>query len=366
MGISASSLRIPERRNSPAVFRRYRMSHRAVALMFLAALIAAAVLVPAPLAAQTANAVKVWTPPKTADGVPDLQGVYSNATAVPFERPRNLGAKEFYTEEEMAERTKAAAAAAAARANAEADPNIVHYDLGQFGLNQRVTASTNRTSQIIGAEGTIPALLPAAQARVAAKQAAARGHNFDDAQHRGLSERCIMWGNEGPPMLSPGYNSDVQIVQGTGYVAILQEMIHDTRIIPTDGSAHLPSDVRLWMGDSRGHWDGNTLVVDTTNFTDKTGDVGAGMQRATFRGSDDKLRLIERFTLVDPDTILYEFTVDDPTAFTNSWTAQLPMMKTSGPLFEYACHEGNYAMTNVLGGARAQEKKNGEDAVGIK
>ena len=326
------------------------MSHRVVASMFLAALIAAALLVPAPLAAQTANAVKTWTPPKTADGVPDLQGVYSNATAVPFERPRNLGAKEFYTEEEMAERTKAAAAAAAARANAEADPNIVHYDLGQFGLNQRVTAATNRTSQIVGAEGTMPPLLPAAQARVAAKQAAARGHNFDDAQHRGLSERCIMWGNEGPPMLSPGYNSDLQIVQGPGYVAILQEMIHDTRVVPTDGSAHMPSNVRLWMGDSRGHWEGNTLVVDTTNFTDQT----------AFRNSSKDLHVIEKFTRTGDNTVLYQFTVEDPSTWAKPWSAEVSWEKINNPIYEYACQEGNYGLANILSGARADEKKASE------
>ena len=325
---------------------------RVVASMFLAALIGAALLVPAPLAAQTANAVKTWTPSKTADGVPDLQGVYSNATTVPFERPKNVGAKEFYTDEEMVERNKAAAAAAAARANAEADPNIVHYDLGQFGLNQRVTASTNRTSQIIGAEGTIPALLPAAQARVAAKQAAARGHNFDDAQHRGLSERCIMWGNEGPPMLSPGYNSDVQIVQGTGYVAILQEMIHDTRIIPTDGSAHLPSDVRLWMGDSRGHWEGNTLVIDTTNFTDQT----------AFRNSSQNLHVIEKLTRTGDNTLLYQFTVEDPTTWAKPWSAEVSWEKINNPIYEYACQEGNYGLANILSGARADEKKAAEGA----
>ena len=323
------------------------MSHRAVALMFLAALIAAAVLVPAPLAAQTANAVKVWTPPKTADGVPDLQGVYSNATAVPFERPRNLGAKEFYTPEEMVERDKAAAAAAAARASAEADPTVVHYDLGQFGLNQRVTAATNRTSQIVGPEGTLPSLLLAAQARVAAKQAALRGHNFDDAQHRGLSERCIMWGNEGPPMLSPGYNSDLQIVQGPGYVAILQEMIHDTRVIPTDGSAHLPSNVRLWMGDSRGHWEGNTLVVDTTNFTDQT----------AFRNSSKDLHVIERFTRTADNTVLYQFTVEDPSTWARPWSAEVTWQKIANPIYEYACQEGNYGLANILSGARADEAK---------
>jgi hypothetical protein len=323
------------------------MSRRITLSLLLAALVAVAVLVPAPLSAQTANAVKNWTPPKTADGVPDLQGVFSTATAVPLERPRNLGSKEFYTEEEIAARTKAAAAQAAARANQAADPNIVHYDLGQYGLNQRVTAESNRTSQIVGPEGVIPPILPQAQARVNAKQAALRGHNFDDVQHRGLSERCILWPNEPPPMLSPGYNSDLQIVQGSGYVAILQEMIHDTRVIPTDNSSHLPSNIRLWTGDSRGHWEGNTLVIDTTNFTNQT----------AFRNSSENLHVIERLTRTSPDTIRYEFTVDDPTTWAKPWSAEVTWEKINSPIYEYACQEGNYGLPNILSGARATEKE---------
>ncbi|HLH43618.1 MAG TPA: hypothetical protein VKV74_11555 [Bryobacteraceae bacterium] len=323
------------------------MSHRVVAFLFLAAFLEAVVLAPAPLAAQTANAVKTWTPPKTADGVPDLQGVYSNATTVPFERPKNLGSKEFYTEQEMAEKIKADAAAEAARANREADPNTVHYDLNQFGLNQRVTAVTNRTSQVIGPEGAIPPLLPEAQARIAAKNAAMRGHNFDDAQHRSLSERCILWPNEGPPMLSPGYNSDLQIVQGQGYVAIMQEMIHDTRVIPTDGSAHLPDHIRLLMGDSRGHWEGNTLVIDTTNFTDRT----------AFRNSSENLHVIERLTRTSDKTLLYQFTVEDPKTWAKPWSAEVTWQKIDSPIYEYACQEGNYGLPNILSGQRAAEKE---------
>ena len=148
-------------------------------------------------------------------------------------------------------------------------------------------------------------------------------------------------------MLPSAYNNNYEIFQGPGYVAIYIEMIHDVRIIPLDGRPHLPQNMRQWLGDSRGHWEGNTLVVDTTNFTEKT----------HYRGSDENLHLIERFTRTDPDTIVYQFTVDDPTAFTKKWTAEAPMTRAHWPIYEYACHEGNYAMKNILSGARAQEKE---------
>ncbi len=148
-------------------------------------------------------------------------------------------------------------------------------------------------------------------------------------------------------MIPSGYNNNYQILQAPGYVVILVEMIHDVRIIPLDGRPHAPSNIRQWMGDSRGRWDGNTLVVTTTNFTDKT----------NYRGASPNLRLVERFTRTDADTINYEFTMDDPSAFSKSWTAAIPMTKTEGPIFEYACHEGNYGMTNLLSGARAEESK---------
>ena len=151
-------------------------------------------------------------------------------------------------------------------------------------------------------------------------------------------------------MLPVGYNSNLQIVQGEGFVAIMQEMIHDVRIIPTDGRPHLPSDVKQLMGDARGHWEGNTLVVDTTNFTSRT----------AFRGSGENLHVVERFTRTDPDTVLYQFTVDDPTTWAHSWSAEVPMTKIDGPIFEYACHEGNYGMRNNLSGARAEEKQKAE------
>ncbi len=300
-----------------------------------------------PFAAQTktAPAGKTWTQPRTPDGQPDLQGVWSNISSVPLERPKNLGAKEFYTPQEMAaiaaqQNKKATADKAGTRAD-------VHYDFSQFGLDAAHTAvaKNNRTSLIIGPEGQIPPLLPEAQKRAAERAARNKGRQFDAAENRGLSERCIVWPNEPPPMIAGGYNGNVQIVQGPGYVAIMQEMIHSVRMVPTDGRPHLPPGVHQWLGDSRGHWEGNTLVVDTTNFTEQT----------AFRGSSDKLHVVERFTRTSDDALMYEFTVSDPTTWEKSWTAQIPWAKSEAPIFEYACQEGNYGLANILSQTRAEE-----------
>jgi len=329
---------------------------------FEIALASAAVIVflaPAPAAAQTSSTAaltkqgatkegaKTYTPPRTADGKPDIQGIYSNASVVPLERPKDLGSKEFFTKEEADAYEKAAMSRH--EVVAPGTYGDVHYNMQQFGLEKGQTkvAETIRTSLIVGPEGRVPPLLPAAQAKQAARQAANRGHEFDGPENRGLSERCILWPNEGPPMLPEGYNSNLQIVQGEGYVAIMQETIHDVRIIPTDGRPHLPADVHQLMGDSRGHWEGNTLVVDTTNFTDRT----------AFRGSGENLHVVERFTRTDADTVKYEFTVSDPSTWEKSWSGEVLMSKIDGPIFEYACTEGNYGMRNNLSGARADEAK---------
>jgi len=298
---------------------------------------------------------KTWSQPRTPDGQPDLQGVWSNATLTPLERPAAFAGREFLTEKELAEKEKALQPRTRESAGTEA-----HYDFLQFGLDplQAKRASSRRTSLIVDPpDGRVPPLTPEAQKKVDAARAYAGLHPADGPEDRPLAERCLLWPTAGPPMLPGPYNNNYQIVQAPGYVVILVEMIHDTRIIPIDGRPHLPQSIRQWMGDSRGHWEGNTLVVETTNFTDKTSDVGAGLRGPTFRGSDDRLRLIERFTRVDPDTILYQFTVDDPTAFTKQWTAQIPMTKIPGPFLEYACHEGNYAMPHILSGQRAADKE---------
>jgi hypothetical protein len=295
-----------------------------------------------------ASAQSRWTPPKTPDGQPDLQGIWTNVTITPLERPAEFAGKPFLTPREAAAYEKRV------RQNNDADRRDggSDADLGRayndawYDRGTKVVG-TRQTSLIVDPpDGRIPPLTPEAQKKQAELREAARGHQFDGPENRALAERCLLWATAGPPMLPSFYNNNYQIVQTPGYVMILVEMIHDARIIPLDGRPHLPSAVREWMGDSRGHWEGNTLVVETTNFSDKT----------RFRGADENMRLIERFTRVAPDTIRYEFTVDDPTAFTRKWTAQIPMQKTEGPIYEYACHEGNYALADVLRGARAEEK----------
>jgi hypothetical protein len=292
-------------------------------------------------------APKPGDPPRTSDGQPDLQGIWTNVTLTPLERPAELAGKEFLTEQEAAayeKRMLEANNADRRNLSPAADVGLAYND-AWYDRGTKVVG-TRRTSLIINPpDGKVPALTPEAQKRQADAREAARGHANDGPENRALTERCLLWPTAGPPMLPSFYNNNYQIVQSPGYVTILVEMIHDVRVIPLDRRPHLPQNVRQWMGDSRGHWEGNTLVVDTTNFSDKT----------RFRGSDEKLHLIERFTRVDPGTILYEFTVDDPTAFTKPWTAQIPMRKSEGPIFEYACHEGNYAMAGMLAGARADE-----------
>jgi hypothetical protein len=300
-------------------------------------------------ASALAQQAKPWTAPRTPDGQPDLQGIWTNITITPLERPAEFAGKAFMTKQEAADfekRTLTNNNADRRDGGAEADVNRAYndawYDRGTK------TVATLRTSLVIDPpDGRIPPLTPERQKQMAAIRQANVGHASDGPENRLLQERCLLWPTAGPPMLPSFYNNNYQIVQAPGYVMILVEMVHDVRIIPLDNRPHLPSGVRQWMGDSRGHWEGDTLVVETANFNDKT----------RFRGADENMRLIERFTRVAPDTIQYEFTVNDPTAFTKPWTAQIPMKRGEGPIFEYACHEGNYAMTDMLAGARAEEAK---------
>jgi len=313
-------------------------------------LLMAAAALAAFLAAQAPAPNKPYTPPKTPDGQPDISGYWTNITLTPLQRPAELANKPFFTSAEAAAYEKKTVE----MNNADRRDNIrgTDADVGKayndFWWDRGTkVVSTLRTSLIIDPpDGKIPPPTQEAVRRAAERRAAARGHAYDGPESRALSERCILWPTAGPPMLPSFYNNNYQIVQGPGYVTIVVEMIHDARVIPLDGRPHLPKDVRLWMGDPRGHWEGNTLVVETTNFTDKT----------AFQGSSQDMKLTERFTRTAPDTILYQFTVEDPSSFTKPWTAEIPMHTTKGPLIEYACHEGNYAMSGMLSGARAEEK----------
>jgi hypothetical protein len=315
-------------------------------------------LAPAPAAAQTLSpAVKTavgrngWTLPRTPDGHPDLQGVWTNNTVTPMERPKELAGKEFFTDAELAanvkrERDRLDKNLEEGRPTEPGTADDVHYDFSQFGLDrsQAKLAWNRRTSMIVGPEGRIPPLTPEARQRMAERRAKAKGHEFDGPENRPLGARCIAVRSVGPPILPSGYNSNLQILQGAGYVAIESEMIHDVRIIPTDGRPHIAASIRQWAGDSVGHWEGNTLVVDTTNFTDLS----------PFEDAQN-LHVVERLTRVDDDSILYQFTVEDPGMWTKPWSGELPITKIQGQLYEYACHEANYGLVNTLRGARVTE-----------
>ena len=302
-------------------------------------------------AAQPAASGKAWTPPHTPDGQPDLQGVWTNNTITPLQRPKDLSGKEFYTDAELEagvkrERERLNQNLEEGRPTEPGTAADVHYDFSQFGLDrgQAKMAWNRRTSIIVGPEGTIPPLTPEAFQRIAERRAKAKGHEFDGPENLSLGARCLMLPNVGPPLLPAPYNSNLQIVQGAGYVAIEAEMIHDVRIIPLDGRPHISSKIRQWMGDSVGHWEGNTLVIDTTNFTDLV----------PFEDAQN-VHVVERLTRVDPDTILYQFTVEDPGMWTKPWSGELPITKIQGQLYEYARNEANYGLENTLRGARVAE-----------
>ena len=299
-----------------------------------------------------------WSTPRTADGQPDLEGVWDFGTITPLERPAALGDKEVFSDQEAArfEREENQ------RQNRDLiDPakGGVNYPAGgvvpynEFWYERGSTiVGSKRTSLIVDPpNGRLPPLTPEGQQAMERRAASDRNDQLgrpaaDSYTDRTVADRCLLGFNAGPPMTPGGYNNNVQIVQAPGQVVIVNEMVHDARIVPLDGRPHLPPHLRQWKGDSRGRWDGNTLVVETVNFRRET----------SLRGSTAGTHLVERFTRVAADTLLYEFTVNDPATWTRPWTAAVLMKKIPGPIFEYACHEGNYAMFNILSGARAAEK----------
>jgi hypothetical protein len=293
--------------------------------------------------------------PRTADGHPDLQGIWTNATMTPLQRPAELGSKEFFTEQEAAafvkKRQEQQSFADRPESRKPGDPGA--YNQAFFDFGNRIV-KTRRTSLVVDPpDGKISPYTPEMQARLERAQAVAARHPADGPEDRDLSERCLMFSGVGPPMLPEPYNNNYQIVQSPGYVAIMAEMNHDVRVVPTAGQAGVPAGVVQWHGASRGHWEGDTLIVETDGirFNDQShfGVAYRGM-------SDQNLHVVERFTRTDADTIMYRATVNDPTAYTKPWTIEVPMTKTKGPIFEYACHEGNYGMLGILEGARVEEK----------
>ena len=295
-------------------------------------------------AARAAAAASNWAPPRTPWGDPDLQGYYLSLSYTPLERPAEVAGKAFYTEQEAI-----AAFRKAVEADAEVDPRTVHYDWKEYGMDawQSPVRPNLRTSLIVDPpDGKIPPLTPEGQKRAAA----ARRDATAEVSTRGLYERCVT-GNQGPPRLPLNHDSESQIVQAPGYVVLVMQSNNDTRIIPLDGRPHLPRQVGTWLGDSRGHWEGNTLVIDTTNFNDKR----------EWRGSIGGLHLVERLTRVDPKTIKYEFTVSDPTTWTRPWSVEVPWPRIEPGMYEFACHEQNYGLINVVKGAQIRA---GEAAAG--
>ena len=294
-----------------------------------------------------AKTAKAWIALRTADDRPDLRGIWSNASLTPFERPKEFAGKKFFTEEEAAEYArKVMEQSNRDRRGATAEEDVGGaYNEAWFDRGTKV-GSNLRTSIVVDPpDGKVPALTPEAR-EANAGRAAIQRRPPEGPEDFALPVRCILWGTSGPPMIPAVYNNYYQIIQTKDYVAIEIEMIHDVRIIPLDGRPHLPPAIRRWMGDSVGRWEGDTLVVDTTNFTDQT----------HFRGSDKNLHVVERFTRTGAETLQYRFTIDDPTAFTRPWTGEIAMSRASGPIYEYACHEGNYSLANMLSAARTQEK----------
>ncbi len=307
-------------------------------------------LTPRPAASQDRAGAGREVPPRTQWGAPDLQGVWNNNTTTPLERPTEFEGRAVLTDEERQTRDALAARDPGrdrrAEAGTPADVSGAYNDFWwEYGR------SDGRTSLIVDPpDGRMPARTPVGEQR-ASRRRRTRDLIPAGPEDRSLYERCI---TRGIPVLPGAYNNNFQIVQTPNHIAILVEMIHETRVIPLDGQPHLPSGVRQYLGDSRGHWEGDTLVIETMNFTDRT----------TFRGSTENLRLTERLTRVGTDTLHYEITLDDEQAWARPWTALIPWTRpsmgirgaTTDTMYEYACHEGNYGMFGILSGARVEER----------
>lgn len=322
-------------------------------------------------AVPSASAQHTFEPPRLPDGRPDLQGVWDFRTLTPLERSEELADKAILSAEEAAE-IEAKAAARSAQLNAPTSDRDRRLPAGgdvggynHYWVDQGATVVENQQTSLIvdPPNGRLPALQPGVEMQALSLSADLPGTRpnrtrtagiaTDSYEDRGLAERCLLGFNTGPPIVPGGYNQNIQLFQTSEYVVILNEMVHDARVIPLDGRDHLPGHIRQWNGDSRGYWEGDALVVESINFPDKR----ASFNPASFTaaGSGATLHLVERFQLVAENTLQYEYTVTDPVTFTRPFTVVLPM-KRGDVMFEYACHEGNYGLYNMLAGAREQER----------
>lgn len=294
-----------------------------------------------------------WKPSRLPDGKPDLQGYWTSNTATPLQRPN--GAPEFLSDDEIKAR--------AAGRGGQAGQNTNNPFPGLFGITSADARFVMRRTSVITdpPDGKFPPMTPEAQKKFAADQEHHKLHPHDGPEDLSTIERCITWITSGPPMLPTFYNNNYQIIQTHDHVMIMTEMVHDVRIIPVDGRPH--SDVRQWMGDSRGHYEGDTLVVETINFNGKRGWFGTpATEGGGEKRPDQKMKVMERFTRTAPDVLLYRFTVDDPGIYTKPWSGEIEMHTLTSPMVEYACLEGDQGMELMLKGARADEKAAAEAA----
>ena len=296
--------------------------------------------------------------PRTAWGAPDLQGVYDFGTATPFQRPAELAGRATFTAEEAAVQEQINAAQFAEGVNTD---NLTPPNYNSFWFDNGSGVLTTRQSSLIvdPPDGRLPDFTPQEERKAAAERAAG-GHpvrlhfggiGTDGPEDRGLAERCLLGFNSGPPLMPSAYNNYMQVFQTPDYVVIFAEMVHEARIVPLDGRARLSRSIPQWLGDGRGRWDGDTLVIETENFRPDRGFSMGGRSP----GPSPRMLLTERLTRVDSDTLLYEYTYDDPEVYSRTFAASLPLRRTDNAVFEYACHEGNYGLMNILVGARAEE-----------
>jgi hypothetical protein len=321
--------------------------------------LAAAAVLAAPLApcgfalAQSGDPPPAWTAPRTADGQPDFRGHWTNDTYTPLERAAELGDKATFTREEA----EAFFKSRVDELNAQAADDV-HYDDAIWQAENYAKIAHLRTSLIQDPKnGRLPALTAQGKERLPLQRAAQRATSADSARSRSLAERCISWGNVGPPMVPPTYNANLQILQSRDLVVISHEMMHDVRTIYLDGRPHPPRSIQWLAGHSVGRFEGETLVVDTTNFTPLTNFRGSPQNTRQDIFASERLHVVERFTRTGEDSIHYAFTVEDPATWVAPWSGEMDIRRVDGPIYEYACHEGNLGLANILRAARVAERQ---------